>query len=203
MAVAPELLAGVRRLGDTEVLVDALSTLGPIFAAAGQIDEAQQMYQEAIDLAGHGGEWHRPARDLINMAVTFHVGAQPLNAVPWYEAAVQTAVRTGDEDNRAVALTNMGDVLMSAGRLHEASEVLRRAVMAMAHMTRSETAARVILADVLVRLDEPNSLEYAREAEQDMQRLCAVDNSMADYLARLRVTIAAAEERARVRLTPG
>ena len=78
------------------------------------------------------------------MAVTFHIGSRPLDSLPWYEAAVQTAVSTGDEDNRAIALTNMGDVLMTAGRLHEASEVLRRGVMAMSHMTRSETAARVI-----------------------------------------------------------
>jgi predicted ATPase/class 3 adenylate cyclase len=199
--VAPRLLAAAREVGDSELLVEALSTLAPIFVARGDIDQAQQMYQEAIELAEQGGEWHRPARDLTNMAVTLHIGSNPLDAVPWYEAAVQTAVRTGDEDNRAVALANMGDVLMTAGRLHEASEVLRRAVKAMGHMSRSETAARVILADVLVRLDEPNSLEYAREAERDMERICAFDNSMADYLARLRVTIAAAEERARVRPT--
>jgi predicted ATPase/class 3 adenylate cyclase len=193
--VASKIVAAARELGDAELLVHALSTLGPACASAGRIAEAQDTYREAIDLAAHGGQWHRPARDLVNMAITFHVGPDPLRAVPWYETAAQTAARTGDEDNRAVALVNLGDVLMTAGRLREASEALRRGVKAMAHMTRSETVARVILADVLVRLDEPNSLEYAREAERDMQRLLAGDASMADYLARLRITIAAAEER--------
>jgi hypothetical protein len=122
-----------------------------------------------------------------------------MEALPWYEAAVEAATRTADEDNRAVALVNIGDVLMTAGRLHQASEVLRRGVMAMAHMSRSETAARAVLADVLVRLDEPNSLDYAREAAHDLEQVTRVDSSMADYLERLRVTIAAAEQRAAAR----
>jgi tetratricopeptide (TPR) repeat protein len=200
--LAGELLAAARRIHDPEVLVEALSTLGPIFASAGQLEQAQASYQEAIELAANGGAWHRPARDLVNMAVTLHVGAEPLDAVPWYEAAVQTAIRTGDEDNGAIALVNMGDVLMTAGRLREASEVLRKGVKAMAHMTRTEPAARAILADVLVRLDEPNSLEYAREAERDLRRMGSFDTSMTDYLERLRTTIAAAEDRAAARRSP-
>ena len=104
-----------------------------------------------------------------------------------------------DEDNRAIALVNMGDVLMTEGRLRQASEVLRRGVMAMAHMSRSVSAARAILADVLVRLDEPNSLDYAREAERRSGAGIAVRSSMSDYLERLRLTIAAAEKRADIR----
>jgi tetratricopeptide (TPR) repeat protein len=193
--LADAVLAAVRRLGDTETLVDALSTLAPIIAAAGRMDEARSMYKEAIDLAGEGGPWHRPARDLVNMAVSYHRGRAPLDALPWYEAAVEVGLRTGDEDNRAIALVNMGDVLMTAGRLRQASETLRRGVKAMTHMSRSAAAARVILAEALVRLDEPNSLDFAREAERDLAEISRFDPSMVDYLERLRVTIAASQHR--------
>ena len=90
---------------------------------------------------------------------------------------------------------NIGDVLMAAGRLHEATEVLRRGVRGMAHLSRSETAARGILAEALVRLDEPNALEFARDAEHDLSEFARYDDSMTDYLERLRLTIAAAEHR--------
>jgi len=194
--IADDVLAAVRRLDDVQLLVDALSTLAPVVAGAGQIDRARSMYDESIGLADQGGVWHRPARDLVNVAVTHHVGPAPLDAVPWYEAAVEVASRTADEDNLAVALVNMGDVLMMAGQLRQASDVLRRGVKAMAHMSRSETVARGILAEALVRLAEPNSLEFAREAERDLTEFSRSDNSMNDYLERLRITIAAAEERA-------
>jgi hypothetical protein len=149
-----------------------------------------------IGLAGKGGPWHRPARDLVNRAAVEHAGPRPLEALPWYEAAVEAAAESGDEDNFAVALVNMGDVLMTAGRLRQATDVLRRGVKAMAHMSRSETAARGILAEALVRLDEPNALEFARETERDLIEFTRFDDSMNDYLERLRLTIAAAERHA-------
>jgi tetratricopeptide (TPR) repeat protein len=182
-------------LGDTETLVDALSTVAPVFAAAGMTRVARETYEQVIGLAGKGGPWHRPARDLVNRAMIDHAGQQPLEALPWYESAVDAATETGDEDNLAVALVNMGDVLMTAGRLHQATEVLRRGVKAMAHLSRSETAARGILAEALVRLDEPNALEFARVAERDLTEFTRFDDSMNDYLERLRLTIAAAEQR--------
>jgi class 3 adenylate cyclase/tetratricopeptide (TPR) repeat protein len=196
ITIADQVTDAVRRLRDVELLADALSTLAPVLVGAGQIDRARSMFHEAIGLADQGGLWHRPARDLVNMAVTHHLGTTPLDALPWYESAVEVARRTADEDNFAVALVNMGDVLMMAGQLRQASDALRRGLKAMAHMSRSETVARGILADVLVRLDEPNSLEFAREAERDLTDFTRLDDSMTDYLERLRITIAAAEQRA-------
>lgn len=195
VARAEAVLAAARGLGDTETLVDALSTVAPVFAAAGMTRVACETYEQVIGLAGRGGPWHRPARDLVNRAMVDHAGQRPLEALPWYEAAVEAATKTGDEDNLAVALVNMGDVLMTAGRLHEATDVLRRGVRSMAHMSRSETAARGILAEALVRLDEPNALEFAREAERDLAGFTRDDESVNDYLERLRLTVAAAEHR--------
>jgi tetratricopeptide (TPR) repeat protein len=194
--LAERVLGAARRLGDPELLVDALSTLGPVFVAAGHVELGRAMYEEAIGRAGDGGPWHRPARDLVNMAVTFQIGSDPLDALPWYEAAVEAAVRTADDDNRAVALVNMGEVLMAAGRLRQASDVLRRGVRAMSHLNRSGAAARAVLAEALVRLDEPNALDFAREAERDLERACRFDPSMTENLNRLRVTLSAAEDRA-------
>jgi predicted ATPase len=193
------ILDRARRLGDRETLVDALSTLAPILVGAERIEEGRALLEEAIGFAGQGGPWHRPARDLVNLAVSYHIGRDPLEALPYYEAAVEAATRTADEANLSVALVNMGDVLMGAGRLRQASEVLRRGVKMMAHMSRSETAARTILAEALVRLDEPNSLEFARDAARDLAVMSRTDPSMTDYLERLVVTIAAAEERAALR----
>jgi tetratricopeptide (TPR) repeat protein len=194
-AVAERVLAAVRLLDDRVLLVDALSTLGPSVLAAGRRERAKELYDEAIALAGHAGAWHRPARDLVNLAVWHHIGPTPLDAVPWYEKAVEVAVRGADEANYAIALVNLGDVLMMDGQLRQASDALRRGLKAMTHMNRSERVARAILAEVLVRLDEPNSLEFAREAERDLTEFTRIDDSMADYLERLRITIAAAEQR--------
>ena len=193
VARAEAVLAVARSIGDTETLVDALSTVAPVFAAAGMTKLACETYDQVIGLAGKGGPWHRPARDLVNRAMVDHAGPRPLEALPWYEAAVAAARDSGDEDNLAVALVNMGDVLMTAGRLRQATEVLRRGVKGMAHLSRSETAARGILAEALVRLDEPNALEFARETERDLVEYSRFDESMNDYLGRLRLTIAAAE----------
>jgi hypothetical protein len=85
---------------------------------------------------------------------------------------------------------------MAAGRLRQATDVLRRGVKNMTKKSRSETAARGILAEALVRLDEPNALEFARQAERDLAAFVRVDDSLTDYLERLRVTIGAAEARA-------
>jgi predicted ATPase/class 3 adenylate cyclase len=199
LALAERLVAAARRLDDPEVLVDTLSTLAPIFVAAGQVEQGRAMYREAIDHAGDGGPWHRPARDLVNMAITFQIGPQPLDALPWYEAAVEAALRSSDDDNRAVALVNMGEVLMSAGRLRHASDVLRRGVKLTSHLSRSGAAARAVLAEALVRLDEPNALEFAREAERDLEQISRIEPALTEKLHRLRVTLAAAEERAAVR----
>jgi tetratricopeptide (TPR) repeat protein len=195
-AFVEAVLAAARDLGDTETLVDALSTAAPILAAAGQVGAARATFDQVIELAGKGGPWHRPARDLVNRASLEHAGPRPLDALPWYEAAVTAASRTGDDDNLAVALVNMGEVLMAAGRLRQATDVLRRGVKNMTKKSRSETAARGILAEALVRLDEPNALEFARQAERDLAAFVRVDDSLTDYLERLRVTIGAAEARA-------
>jgi predicted ATPase/class 3 adenylate cyclase len=195
VARAEAVLAAARDLGDTETLVDALSTAAPVFAAAGMTGVARETYEQVIALAGRGGPWHRPARDLVNRAMVDSAGPRPLESLSWYEAAVDAATQTGDDDNLAIALVNMGDVLMTSGRLHQATAVLRRGVKAMAHMSRSETAARGILAEALVRLDEPNALEFAREVARDLSEFSRFDDSMTDYLGRLRLTIAAAEDR--------
>jgi hypothetical protein len=133
------------------------------------------------------------------MAITFHIGPEPLDALPWYEAAVEAALRTSDDDNRAVALVNMGEVLMAAGRLRQASDVLRRGVKAMSHLSRSGAAARAVLAEALLRLDERNAFDFAREAERDLERVCRFDTALTENLNRLRVTLSAAEDRAAAR----
>ncbi|HWC46261.1 MAG TPA: adenylate/guanylate cyclase domain-containing protein, partial [Casimicrobiaceae bacterium] len=69
VARAAAVLAAARSLGDTETLVDALSTVAPVFAAVGMTRVARETYEQVIGLAGNGGPWHRPARDLVNRAM--------------------------------------------------------------------------------------------------------------------------------------
>ncbi len=199
LGLANEIIARARELGDAETVVEALSELAPVFVVGGDVDGARTLYAEIIAAAGAAGQWHRPARDLVNLAISFHIGPEPLEALPWYDRAVDVALQTGDEDNRAVALANSGDVLISAGRLREASARLRQALKLLNPTSRISTGARAMLADALVRLDEPNAMDFARDAERDLAEMTRVDASMADYLERLRITIRAAEQRAAAR----
>jgi tetratricopeptide (TPR) repeat protein len=169
--------------------MEANSVAAPSLTAAGDLAGARDLLREAIELASPPPLWHRPARDLVNLGVTFHIEQDYPAAVRAYEEAVAVAHATGDEDNLRAAILNTADVLLLMGEPRRASDYARRGVRDVVPTSVFAIIGRSLLAEALLRLDEPGAREFALEAEAAHAAFCERDPSMLDYLERLRTAM--------------
>ncbi len=148
-------------------LAEAESRLASAHALGGDPRTARDHHAAALRAAHEAGDVGALPSYLVNVATAHHALGELGQAIPRYEEAARLSERLGRESMRAVALTNLGGLLVSIGARPEARPVLDAARRACQRSGSRLYAAQVELieAERLVD-DEESALERVRDARE-------------------------------------
>ena len=111
--------------GDHPTLrVTVLNNLGRVHEQRGDLDEARQVYAEAVQLSDDVGALGDAALVWVNLGVVFHKRRQLDEARHAYEQAVARAQRAGARSVLAIALANLAELNGDEGAWEEALGLL-------------------------------------------------------------------------------
>lgn len=172
-----------RAAGDQASFAATLHNIGLTYGRLHDHDHARIYHQQALDTARHLGNRRLEAFSLSYLGLTVLAQGGVEEAVRWQQEAVEVAASLGEPDEILLAecQDNLGAALLDAKRVHEALQVLWRALQHRrakgARLGEAYTLAH--LGRAYFQLDQPEkSVGLLREA------LSLVDESHADELAR-------------------
>jgi eukaryotic-like serine/threonine-protein kinase len=152
-------LAELRSLGGHDAEVSrALSGLASAHSALGELDAAERIDREALDLDRRrfGISSSEVATDLVNLALTLDKAGRDEEALPYARESLELRRRTqpSDAPELAASLHAVGAIENELGRYDEAERDLRAAVA---------TQSRILGGDHPDTLDAENSLRQSLE----------------------------------------
>ncbi|MSQ00270.1 MAG: tetratricopeptide repeat protein [Myxococcales bacterium] len=167
-----------RRAGDLALHVQCLEVLGALELDAGQIEEAQRVYEKGLAAAGDRGDL--AARMLLGLAN--HAARRGDNdaALALLQKALPHAERAGDRVLLGRVINNIGIVFLDSARPAEALLEFRRAL----EMRRGlgyrpgEVVNLHNIGDALLRLGDHGRAWAAFEQSRDLSRECAWDRGV-------------------------
>jgi DNA-binding winged helix-turn-helix (wHTH) protein/Tfp pilus assembly protein PilF/TolB-like protein len=113
--------------GNRLYAADALRTMGDRMGATGNLDDARELYNQALAILRPLGEHEKTGVVLNNMATGYENQGQITEAQKLFREAADTWTECGDLLNAGIALGNLGDVSMLRGQLNEAELQYERA----------------------------------------------------------------------------
>ena len=131
-AMAEQILASGREIGDQRVVANVLSQLGIIQSQQGDVAGSIVRLRESLDVDRKLGDNNALARALNNLAGSLQLSGQLDEAAAMYEESLAIARRSGDRNGVGFALNNLAEVretkaeIKEARRLYEEALALRR-----------------------------------------------------------------------------
>jgi DNA-binding winged helix-turn-helix (wHTH) protein/tetratricopeptide (TPR) repeat protein/TolB-like protein len=129
------------RLGENQVIAQALALQGDSLLMTGNFVEARVAFQRAREIAAKADDRTQAALMLTRMGVTLHQQSQFKEAVEAFETALAISKETGNVYSRALQIGNLGLVYRDSGELARSQELLEESLKLMI-----ETGDRVIVA---------------------------------------------------------
>lgn len=159
-------VALAEKTGFKETLIPALNTLGNVYRQQGRPARALETFERARAVVANDEAWNM-AFIFNNMGQCHEVLGEPDKAAGYVERALAIAKRVKFRPRVASAQIFLGEIRLAQGRLREASDYFREALI----LTRelqvplSEARAHQGIARVLLRQDLPgDALRSARQA---------------------------------------
>lgn len=113
--------------GNRLYAADALRTMGDRMGARGEMNDARELYRQALAILRPMGEHEKTGVVLNNMAIGYENQGQIADAEKLFRQAAETWTECGDLLHAGAAVGNLGDVLMLRGQLHNAELQYERA----------------------------------------------------------------------------
>lgn len=120
-------LALATELGDRDIRIKALTSLGVTSRALGRLDRAYDFHQSALELAREIATTDAVGRALNNLCMLFVDMGRQEAAKQACREAVELYDRAGWSRQKSRTLSNLGAAFMRQGRRHEALELFERA----------------------------------------------------------------------------
>lgn len=136
-------LEDIRCSDSQQGLGDAHTCLAIVSQACGELDDAHENYQKALDIARAKADLGRIANASLNLGVLEHRLGVYTNALRDFRESVRFARRSGRVSTDLRAQTNLAHLLVFAGAYEEADRIVDRAA-AMAE----DAAARWAIAEI-------------------------------------------------------
>ncbi len=116
------------RAGDTFSRIQSLSVGGLIAMNQGELEEAQSLIREALDLSRITGRESEEAAQLNNLGVVLQRGSQIDEAIEAFAGALEIDELLGSREGRAFDLRNLGVAYGRRGEYDRALEALNEAL---------------------------------------------------------------------------
>jgi predicted ATPase/class 3 adenylate cyclase len=176
--------ARARSLGDPGTLAKALRAYAMSLGRQGRHDEAVPLLHEVLALGDDNAEVDQ-SRTLIDFGVALHLVGDLSAAEANYRRALE---RLGLRDvNRGLALANLAEVLLDAGRLDEARDQLRAAIRETIGRPNLSAWSAGLLVEAEARLGNLEvALALAAQAEIELRQVLESDPSVAYVRDRMR-----------------
>ena len=116
------------RLTDLYWQMVVAGTLGSIYAALGQTQQAIEYHQQALAIARETGNRDGEGRQLGNLGLRYADLGQTQQAIEYYQQALAIARETGDRDNEGKQLGNLGSSYATLGQTQQAIEYFQQAL---------------------------------------------------------------------------
>ena len=115
-----KVLADARAIGAADSEPRAMLNLGWCFYRLGELDKAQQLYQEAAPKFELEGNRDDRQTCLGNIATTLYSRHEYAGAAAGYKQAIEMATALGDRQSRAIWLNNLAKISIETGHWNEA-----------------------------------------------------------------------------------
>ena len=189
-------LAGYRRLNNPDGICKSLRNLGVIYIELGEFDDAENAYEEAIEISGDN-DLHILSADLYNnLGAIKNMKGDWRAALECYNRAKDVYRDKGEVRKTAYTLNNIGITLLEQGRLPEARDYFLSALQ-VAGTIKDESLLLIIninLTDLSVRLDNTDDARrYCSAADSYLVRK-SIKNSQYVETVKLAGKISLAEE---------
>ncbi|HVA28105.1 MAG TPA: diguanylate cyclase, partial [Candidatus Baltobacteraceae bacterium] len=117
-----------RELDQEDALAAPLFDAGSGYAAHGDLDRADAMYAESLDIARRSGDKRRIADTLMGMGLAEHYRSNVPRAAVLLEEALELYRAIGDDRCSALQLGNLGDLAASSGDYDRAVSLARQSL---------------------------------------------------------------------------
>jgi transcriptional regulator with GAF, ATPase, and Fis domain len=170
------------RAADDGARARAQSLLGMVAQMRDELPAAAVFYQRALELGRAAGDLHAGATYAANLGATLREQAEYERALGPTEEAARELGWLGKDAERANALSNYGNLLLSMGDPTAAATVAEEAlaIAQRAAAPREAGYARLLAADVARRAGDPSgAVEHCRAALADFDGAGAVERLVA------------------------
>jgi tetratricopeptide (TPR) repeat protein len=137
-------LDAARAGGDALAVAKMLYKIGRSVMDIGQLDQAQEHFEQALGAWRGLGQPDRVAGSLRRLGFVAMARQRPDDAIGWFARALDEYRELADARHIALALTDLGDALAETGRTDEAIEALTEAGSLLADSPDPYNQARVL-----------------------------------------------------------
>ncbi len=175
-----------REMGDQDLYLRSLTLAAIVLDHAGRFEESLPFHQEAIDQASDVYSVGMAQHDL---GVRHHLLGEFDQAEALYRAAL-TATASENPPNALALMTNLGELMLDAGRIEAAASHLRAAVRKAEGNYSLRMYALALLIEAQCRLGNADlARALAAQSESDLNTLVADDPSLTDMMERMRAAL--------------
>ena len=136
-------LSAARETGDAVGVAKMLYKLGRSVMDVGQLDQAQDYFEQALGAWRDLGQRDRAAGSLRRLGFVAMARTRTDDAIGWFSRALGEYRELSDPRHIALTLTDLGDALTEAGRTDEAIDALTEAASLLANSADPYNQARV------------------------------------------------------------
>ncbi len=169
IAAHKQALAIAQRINNRSAQASALINLGSTYLFLGGRTKAINAYEEALKLAELAGDRQRKGEALGSLGIVYEDLRDYPQAIIYHKQALAIARSLGDPATEGLMLNNLGQTLFRAGRLFEAEEQLRAAVLLLDNLRPglsdtykvsifdTQVSAYNLLQDILIAAKKPEA----------------------------------------------
>jgi len=169
IAAHKQSLAIAQRINNRSAQASALINLGSTYLSLGGRNKAIKAYEEALKLAELAGDRQRSGEALGSLGIVYEDLREYPQAIIYHKQALAIARSLGDPATEGLTLNNLGQTLFRAGRLFEAEEQLRAAVLLLDNLRPglsdtykvsifdTQVSAYNLLQEILIAANKPES----------------------------------------------
>jgi tetratricopeptide (TPR) repeat protein len=160
-------------MGSPDGIATALTNLGDMRMALGEIASAKSAYQESLETFRKNGEKSKAAYPLVGMGDVYAASGDFADAKKSYDEALSISNESGEKHESAVAMANLGTVLMQQGDLTGARAKYQKAIDLRNEIGEKSGAAEISLQLASLALEEGRASEGKALAGKALEEIRA------------------------------
>jgi tetratricopeptide (TPR) repeat protein len=176
------------QLNRTAGEVTTLNNAATVYRMTGQLDQAKEYYQKALDIAQKNNDLAGEAVTLNNIAVIYQLMNEIPTAVKTYEKAIDILNLLKDISAQAAALNNLAELYINIGEISKAREQVIQAYT-LAQQANGLRDMQIALSNLAILNQKEQDLPAALDAYQQLYEVIKEGVDQAKCLAVL-LTIA-------------